>query len=116
MDKLSKKVLEYMNHHTEDPSSSIYDFGEDLNNMAKDLAVGTEDLRGTIRYLEELQFITFHDSNGRVIWFSLDHRGLHWKEFRWEERLNYLKDNWIDFFAMLAAIASLILSLIALSR
>ena len=112
MDKLSKRVLEYLNSRPEDPSSAFYSFGEDLDDIAKDLSVDTEDLRGAIRHLKKYEYI---QNNGEH-WFSLDHKGRHWKEFRWEERLNYLKDNWIDFFAMLASISSLILSLIALLR
>ena len=43
---------------------------------------------------------------------SLDHKGLHWKEFRRAEIIKYLEEKWIDFLAMLLALAALLISLI----
>lgn len=115
MDKLSKNILKYMNEKT-DASSYIYTFGDDIEQIADDLSTDSESIRSAIRYLTSLQYVQYHYNGDYAGWFSLDHRGLHWQEFRWEERLKYLKDNWIDFLAMIFALASLIISITALSR
>lgn len=114
MDNLSKKILEYMNKK-DNSSSTRYSFSDDLEKMATELSVDTEVLRSAIRYLRENQYITYIYSGSNPYWFMLDHKGFHWEEFRREEIIDYLKDNWIEFFAMLAACASLVLSIIALS-
>lgn len=109
-DRLSKKILCYMNEG--ERAYRLFDFGDDLEEMAKDLSCHVEKARANIRYLQEHGYITYNGTSGSARWFSLDHKGLHWKEFRRLERIDYLQEKWIDFLAMLFALMALALSII----
>lgn len=45
---------------------------------------------------------------------KLAHKGFHLKEFRRREFLNYIAEKWVDFIAMLMAVGSLVVSIVAL--
>lgn len=95
-----------------DPAQRRYDFQDDLDAMANDLHTGSETLRAAIRFLESQEYVKFiRDQHGHVRQFALDHKGLHWKEFHRSEIVEYFREKWIDFLALLAAIAALLISL-----
>lgn len=113
LDRLSKKILYYMQTSSENPSDAYYDFDEDLDEIAERIASDSESVRAAVRYLEENEYIKFgHTSSGYTTCFYLDHRGLHWKEFRKQEIIKYLEDKWIDFFALVVAFAALVISVL----
>lgn len=117
MDSLSKKLLNHMNKSTNHPSTTYYDFGEDLDSLADTLGTDSESLRAAVRYLESNGYIAFmRTQHGAAMSFYLDHRGLHWKEFRREEILQYVLENWIDFLAMLFSLVSIVIAVISLTR
>lgn len=47
---------------------------------------------------------------------TFSEKGIHYNEEIRENRINYIKDKWIDFSALLVAIAALIISIVALSK
>lgn len=114
MDKNSKMVLNYLikNGGCE---KAVF-FSSDLDDMAEDLQVDSEDLRANVRFLHEIGYIDYQKFSGtdRNAAFALSHKGLHWKYFRRQEIIRYLEDKWIDLFAMLLSLISLILSVIAI--
>ena len=117
LDKTSKNILKYMKSHAENSSEKYYNFGDDLEEMAKDLSSDGATIRASIRFLEEHGYIKYrhvhtHTGNSMVTHFFLDHKGLHWKEFRKQEVIKYFEDKWIDFFALLVATAALIVSVL----
>ncbi len=114
LDKLSRAILKQMNS-AENPSKKPYDFGDDLHEMAEKLKKDSEIVRAAIRFLEQNEYIKFiRTDTGRVLGFHLDHKGLHWKEFRRGELWKYIRDKWIDFFALLVATAALVMSTVSL--
>ena len=111
MDRMMKDILKYMNAQ-EKPSFRRYNFDSDLNQIATVVHSDKEAVRACIRRLEKYEYVIWiRDQHGKAIQFSLDHKGLHWKEYRCEEIRRYILDNWIDFLAMLFALISLGLSL-----
>lgn len=111
MDKLTKGILKFLN--SKPNASSLHcNFDSDLQRIAKELGTDKEAIRSCVRWMEEHGFIKFiKDSSGRNAMFYLDHKGLHWKEFRRREIIRYLEDKWIDCLAMLLSLAALILSI-----
>lgn len=111
LDKLSKSLLEYLNK-PKNAADRFYDFSGDLNALAKDLHVDEEELRAAVRYLNENGYLKYQlANNAKPFKFSLDHKGLHWREFRRQEIAKYLEEKWIDFAALLLSVIALICSL-----
>lgn len=95
LDKLSKKILQYMNEQPQ-PSDTYYNFDEDLDEVAEAVASDSESVRSAVRYLHERKLIEFayYNDSDIAACFYLDHKGLHYEEFnqleakeRWKERL-----------------------------
>ena len=116
MDKISAKMLNHLINSG--GCKVIIDFQEGLDKLAADFNIDAENLRATIRYLHDLGYLEYMYYNGtsRAYGFYLSHKGLYWKKFRRSETINYLKDKWIDFFAVLLSFAALIVSIIALTN
>lgn len=92
LDRLSKKVLYYMQTDTENPSEAYYNFEDDLDELAKEIGSDSESVRAAIRYLKRNEYIEFgRTDSGRAVRFYLDHKGLHRKEFSWIEFLEFFK-------------------------
>lgn len=116
LDALSKKIIIYMNH-TDCPSDTYFDFSEDLDLMAKKVQSDSESVRAAVRYLEELGYIKYSYSHGELAYqFYLDHKGLHWKYFRRKEIMDYIAEKWPDFIAVIISLASLLISILALTK
>lgn len=114
LDKLSRKILKKMNSD-KTPSEKIYSLGEGLEKMSGELKSDTGTVRAAIRFLEQNEYLKFaRTSGGNTIGFYLDHKGLHWKEFRRGELRKYIRDKWIDFFALLVATSALVMSILSL--
>lgn len=111
MDRMMKSILVHMNGQ-ENPESHMYNFHDDLEKIASKIEARPAEVRSCLRYLEKYEYIVFvRDQYGKAQRFSLDHKGLHWEEYRREEALRYFGDHWIDFLAMIVAIISLIRTL-----
>lgn len=94
MDKLSSKVLDYMQSHTDHPSSTYYDFRGSIEKIAEALSSDSESVRAAVRFLADNGFVKYAYSGDAAMYFYLDHKGLHSREFRqlearerWLERL-----------------------------
>ncbi len=116
MDKHAKLLLKYL--VSNGGCKNAIDFNEGLDHLASSLQVDSESLRATIRYLHSLGYIDYQKYSGsdRNAAFALSHRGENWKYFRRQDILNYLADKWIDFFASIISIGSLVVSIIALLK
>lgn len=92
LDSLSKKILKYMQTHSDNPSQRYYDFDEDLEEIATAVSSDKESVRTAVRYLEENGYIKYiHTKHGTTIGFYLDHKGLRLDEFNRLETLSFLK-------------------------
>ncbi len=90
-------------------------FGNEFENLHTELNIPTEDLRAAVRWLEAEGIIEYQRyANGSVAGFHLSHVGVNWKYFRKKEIMKYIEEKWIDFFSLLASVAALIISIIAL--
>lgn len=114
MDKYAKSLLNYLVTHGGCENS--INFNEDLDNLASALQVNSESLRATVRFLHDNGYIDYQKYYGsdKNASFSLSHKGQNWKYFRRRDILNYFADKWIDFFASIISVGSLIVSIIAL--
>ena len=116
MDKYAKSLLNYLVEHGGCRKS--VDFNEGLDDVASSLRVDSEDLRATVRYLNDLGYIDYQKFSGsdRNAAFALSHKGKNWKYFRRRDLLNYLADKWIDFFASIVSVGSLVVAIVALLK
>ena len=90
-------------------------FGNEFENLHTELNIPTEDLRAAVRWLEAEGIIEYQRyANGSVAGFHLSHVGVNWKYFRKKEIMKYIEEKWSDFFSLLASVAALIISIIAL--
>lgn len=114
MDKESKSLLQYLISHG--GGNKFVTFSSGLESLASDLCTDSESLRKTVRYLHEIGYIDYQYYSGtdRVASFSLSHKGKNWKYFQRRAFLDYLADKWIDFFASIISVLSLVVSIIAL--
>lgn len=111
LDTLSQKILIELNR-PENAADLVHDFSEDLSALAKTLRTDNETVRAAVRYLHELNYLKYQVSSSQhVTGFYLDHKGLHWREFRRHEIIKYLEEKWVDCAALLLSIAALICSL-----
>lgn len=112
MDRKSRIFLKYMDQQ---PQKEILYF----NDPEYPKELGTEDdVRALIRYLKEkgyLETIT-SSSSGSNVGVCLSHKGRNRWAFAWQNFLHYIEEKWIDFFALLAAIAALVISIVALKQ
>ena len=111
LDKLSKDILRYMtekeNCHKE------YNFGTDIEEIAEALVSDEDAVRNAVRFLKDTGYIQYVGLiNGNFLWFKLGHKGLHWKEYRRMEILQYLKEKWAEILAALAALATVVLTVL----
>ncbi len=114
MDKTSKLILNTLIDKG-GCEYAIY-FGDEFDDLAVSLKISTENLRANVRYLHDLGYIDYqkYSNSNKNAAFALSHKGLHWKYFRKQEILKYLGERWIEFFALLASIFSLVISIIAI--
>ena len=111
LDKLSKDILRYMTE--KEDCHKEYNFDTDMEKMAAELASDEDAVRNAVRFLEITGYIQYVGLiNGDFYWFKLGHKGLHWKEFRRMEILQYLKEKWAEILAALAALATVVLTVL----
>lgn len=61
----------------------------------------------------QIQYLTIRSYRPTIDWIRLTERGIYYKDFEKEKRINYLKDKWIDFLALVVASTALIISIAA---
>ena len=111
LDRLSRQLLSELNRK-ENAADLVYNFDTDINELSESLHADFETIRASIRYLHEHGYLKYQISKSQhVMGFYLDHKGLHWREFRRQEIIKYLEEKWIDFAALLLSIIALIISL-----
>lgn len=88
LDRLSRKIVLYMQTKPEMPSETVYDFYDDLDQIAEELSTDSESVRLAITYLESKGYI---DIEGTI--FFLSHRGLHSKEIALLDLLEFLRNS-----------------------
>ena len=114
MDKTSRKIMKYLSKQKQG-TSFIRDYEEGIETLAKEISASEEDISEAIKYLDKREIVEIiHYSSGPAYGFHLSHIGANWKYFRWIAFVNYLKEKWIDFFALLASVAAIIISVISL--
>lgn len=92
LDKLSKQLLNFMLHDSDAPSKKMYNFGKDLKHLAVVHGTDPETIRAAVRNLESENYVKYvRDQNGKVFFFMLDHKGLHFQEYQMIEWQEYLK-------------------------
>ncbi len=128
MDKVCKEIIKRMisgkpstEYVCSFSGSLLAGSGTTIYELSDAIGVDPEDIRAAVRFLESAGYVEYQTmkspSKGSIIaGFHLSHKGLHWKYFRRKEILNYIADKWVDFFAALIALLSLILSIIALTQ
>lgn len=80
MDKNSKMILDYLIQNG--GCDYLVDFDEELDEMADDLNINSEDLRANVRFLKENGYLEYQRySSGHTHGFFLSHKGVHYKEF-----------------------------------
>lgn len=111
LDKLSKSLLNELNK-PKNAADLVYNFSEDLSALAKTLQTDDETVRAAVRYLHELNYLKYETTSSQhITGFYLDHKGLHWREFRRQEIIKYLEEKWVDCAALLLSVVALICSL-----
>lgn len=85
-----------------------------IDDLAQKLSMPTEDIRAASRFLVEKGYLEYQKAGGRNAGFHLSHQGLNWKYYRRKEILKYIADKWVDFFAAVISLLSLVISIIAL--
>lgn len=114
MDKTSKKIIHYLKSK-ECGSNYICRFDNEFNELAESLCIPVEDLRAAVRWLESQGILEYQCYNGgKICGFHLSHIGVNWNYFRRKQLIEYIEEKWIDFFSLLASIAALLISVIAL--
>lgn len=92
LDKLSRKILKHMQTETPSPSNTCYNFDEDLDAIASAVSTDVQSARSAVEYLQKQGYIEFMYFNNLDItsYFCLDHKGLHYREFVWIARKEFL--------------------------
>lgn len=114
LDRSAKILIKYLVKNGGCKKSLSFNSG--LDSLASELNVDTESLRATVRYLHDIGYIDYqkYSNSDKNAAFALSHKGENWKYFQRLKALDYLADKWVDFFAVLISIGSLIVSVIAL--
>ena len=114
MDKTSKQIMKYLSSKGKG-SEYICRFDEEFENLSTSLRVPLEDLCASVRWMESNGILEYQRyGSGKASGFHLSHVGVNWKYFRKKEIIKYVEEKWIDFFSLLASVAALVISIIAL--
>lgn len=97
-----------------------YFYGTSIDTLSEKLNLSVDTVKSAIRYLEAENYVEYkvmHSNKGaNNAGVCLSYKGLNWKYFHRKEVLNYIADKWVDFFAAVISLISLIISVIAIAR
>ena len=111
-----KKVLKIIRKTNPKLPNNYYDW----NDIWEFVQIKYQQKISDIEYISALNnlhnqgFITFADKHKTA--FSLNSCGRYYTEYIRNKIINYILDKWIDFFALIIAIAALIISIISLLK
>lgn len=114
LDRDARKMLKYISSEQNIPGGCIWfePFYEKYGEYSK---LSEQKIMACMRFLESQGYIKYsYTSSGTKVGFELEHKGLHYKFFFWQEIRKYIAEKWIDFFALLISVAALVISLVAL--
>ena len=125
MDKTCKRILDHMislgvtSKCSLSQGNSRIGFDYSLGELAVDKHLDVRVARKAVDYLVSTGYADYINGGTargteKSIAFQLTHKGIHWREFRRAEILDYIADKWLDVLSSLIAVASLIVSIIAL--
>lgn len=116
MDKNSKKLIKYL--LSKGGCSYSVSFSSGIDSVAAELNIKVESLRATTRYLHEIGYIDYQkfSKSEKIAAFALSHKGENWKYFQRKEIIDYIAEKWIDFFAAIISVISLVISIISALR
>lgn len=60
--------------------------------------------------MAQIKYLNLPNHRSVIDGIRLTERGIHYKDLEKEDRLNYLKDKWIDFLALIIALIALLKS------
>jgi hypothetical protein len=101
MDKISKKLIEYLS--TCDKYAHLYPnkFPEHIGNDSE--------IKAALRYLSDKGLIGIVTTDsGYEVGVQLKHVGIHYKEFARMEFYSYIKDKWVDIAALSISVLAFI--------
>lgn len=117
MDKTCKYVLKKMNKYRKPESYAVWLFNDAIHFEAKKFQMSDIEFMNLIDQLVKEGFLEYiESSNGNKSGVRLTHKGLHYNKYTESKILLYIADKWIDFLALVIAIAAFIQSCIALAN
>lgn len=86
-----------------------------VNDLTQLTSLSTDEICSAVTALEEngmlqVHYFSFRSCSSVIDSVRLTEQGIHYKDLEKENRLNYLKDKWIDFFALIIALIALLKS------
>ena len=86
-----------------------------VNDLTQLTSLSTDEIYSAVTALEEdgmiqVQYLSFRGCSSVIDSVRLTEQGIHYKDQEKEKRLNYLKDKWIDFLALIIALIALLKS------
>ena len=86
-----------------------------VNDLTQLTSLSTDEIYSAVTALEEdgmiqVQYLSFRGCSSVIDSVRLTEQGIHYKDQEKENRLNYLKDKWIDFLALIIALIALLKS------
>ncbi len=86
-----------------------------VNDLTQLASLSTDEIYSAVTALEEngmiqVQYLSFRGCSSVIDSVRLTEQGIHYKDQEKENRLNYLKDKWIDFLALIIALIALLKS------
>ena len=117
MDKMSKLFLKHFNSKPNPEEYVCWRCNEDDLKEAIELNITIDEFYNIIKYLVNQGYFEYlyYSNSKKIAGFKLTHNGLHYKEFQYMKIKKYIASKWIDFLALIIAIAAFIQSCIALS-
>lgn len=103
--KNDKKLLKIIKSQSPKLPNNYYDW-EDIYRIS---GMSNTDYLISLRSLAENEIISFGDQSKTA--FRLEANGLYFNEYQKQNRIQYIMDKLVDFFALIVAIIALIISI-----
>lgn len=103
--KNDKKLLKTIKSQSPQLPNAYYDW----NDIYRVSGMSDADYLISLRNLAENEIISFGDQSRTA--FRLEANGLYFSEYQKQNRIRYIMDKLVDFFALIVAIVALIISI-----